>query len=71
MTVENIKTQEINLMNDCLFKALFRSIEAREVVASFLSSVTGIEKEKLINAEYVGGEVPKRRLTEKGKISEF
>lgn len=29
MTEENIKTKEINLMNDAMFKALFRSTEAR------------------------------------------
>ena len=70
MTEENIKTKEINLMNDAMFKALFRSREARNVVSSFLSSVTGIKKEILMNAKYVGGELPKRKLTEKGKESD-
>lgn len=66
----NNKTKPINLMNDAMFKALFRSSEARDMVASFLSSVTGIKKEILMNANYVGGELPKRKLTEKGKISD-
>lgn len=70
MTAIDVKTKEINLMNDAMFKALFRSKEARNIVASFLSRVTGIKKEVLMNAEYVGGEISKRRLTEKGKISD-
>lgn len=71
MLEENIKTKEINLMNDAMFKALFRSREARSIVSSFLSSLTGIKKEVLMNANYVGGELPKRRLTEKGKMSDI
>lgn len=71
MTKENIKIKEINLMNDAMFKALFRSREARGIISSFLSSVTGIKKEVLMNAKYVGGEIPKRRLTEKGKTSDI
>ena len=67
----NVKTKEINLMNDALFKAIFRSQEARSVVAGFLSSVTGIDKELLMNAKYVGGEIPKMKLTEKVKISDI
>lgn len=59
------------MLNDTMFKALFRSIEAREMVASFLSSVTGIEKEELRNAEYQGGELPKKNLKEKGKTSDI
>lgn len=70
MTVEDVKTKEINLMNDAMFKALFRSREARSVVSSFLSSITGIKKEVLMNAKYVGGELPKIKLTEKGKTSD-
>ena len=54
-TQTEVNTKEINLMNDQLFKAFFRSIEARKMIASFLSSVTGIDKEILINAKYIGG----------------
>ena len=67
---QEVVKKEINLMNDQLFKAFFRSIEARRMIASFLSSVTGIEKEKLINAQYIGGELPKRKEYEKGKSSD-
>ena len=67
----NVKTKEINLMNDAMLKAIFRSQEARSVVAGFLSSVTGIDKELLMNAKYVGGEISKMKLTEKVKISDI
>ena len=63
--------KEINMLNDALLKALFRSQEARDMIASFLSSITKISKEKLMTAEYVGGENPKRRLYEKGKTSDI
>ena len=43
------KTQEklknINMLNDAMFKSLFRSIEARKMVSNFLSEITGIDKE--------------------------
>lgn len=70
----DIKTHyitQINMLNDALLKALFRSQEARNMIASFLSSITKISKEKLMTAEYVGGENPKRRLYEKGKTSDI
>ena len=67
---QEVVKKEINLMNDQLFKAFFRSIEERRMIASFLRSVTGIEKEKLINAQYIGGELPKRKEYEKGKSSD-
>ena len=70
MLTEINNDKKINLMNDVLFKAFFRSREAREVVSTFLSSVTGIEKEKFMKAKYVGGEIPKKKLYEKGKTSD-
>ena len=69
------KTQEklknINMLNDAMFKALFRSIEAREMVSNFLSELTGIDKEILMNADYQGGELVKKKLDEKGKTSDI
>ena len=59
------------MLNDAMFKALFRSVEARRVVASFLSSLTGIDESLLIEAEYQGGELPKKILKEKGKTSDI
>lgn len=50
------------MMNDALLKSLFRSIEAREMVVSFLSAVTGISEESLMKAEYVDREIPKRSV---------
>ena len=60
----------LNLLNDAMFKALFRSIEARGVVSEVISNLTGIDKEILMKADYQGGELPKKKITEKGKISD-
>ena len=63
--------KQINMYNDALFKALFRSVEARSMVSSFLSSITGIDKDILMNADYQGGELPKKILSEKNKTSDI
>ena len=70
-TTDVVKIKNINMLNDALFKSLFRSSEAREMVSSFLSEITGIDKEKLMKADYQGGELPKKILTEKGKSSDI
>ena len=57
---------EINMYNDKLFKAFFTSIEARGMVSSFLSAITGIDKEKFINATYISGLEP-TTITKKEK----
>jgi len=63
---------KINLYNDKLFKAFFTSIEARGMVSSFLSAITGIDKEKFINATYIGGlEEPINVNKEKGKRTDI
>lgn len=59
------------MLNDAMFKALFRSIEARSMVSSLISSITDIPKEDLMKAEYQGGELPKKILKEKGKTSDI
>ena len=51
---------EINLLNDAMFKALFRSVEARKVVSEVISVLTGIDKDILMKADYQGGEIPKK-----------
>ena len=66
----NTKLKKVNVMNDAVAKAFLRSKEARMVVASFLSEVTGIDKTILMNATYTGGEIPKRRNYEKNKESD-
>ena len=70
MLKEEIRNMKIDVMNDALAKALLRSEEAREVVATFISKVSGIDKELLINAKYVGGEIPKKKVYEKNKESD-
>ena len=70
MLKNEIRNMKIDVMNDALAKALLRSEEAREVVATFISKVAGIDKELLINAKYVGGEIPKKKIYEKNKESD-
>jgi hypothetical protein len=65
------KLDEVNMLNDSMFKALFRSIEARGMVANFLSGITGIPVKDLLNADYEGGELPKRNIKEKTKVSDI
>ena len=67
----NTKLKKVNVMNDAVAKAFLRSKEARMIVASFLSEVTGIDKSVLMNATYTGGEIPKRRNYEKNKESDI
>ena len=62
--------KKIDLCNDACFKAIFRSIEARNIVATFLSKITGISKEKIKHASFTGGEIPKSILNEKRKDSD-
>ena len=45
----NTELKKINVMNDAVAKAFLRSREARMIVASFLSEVTGIDKKILID----------------------
>ena len=71
MVDEIIKRDEIDILNDACFKSLFRSVEARGMVSRFLSALTGISKERFLNAEYVGGELTKKKLTERGKIADI
>ena len=62
---------EIDILNDICFTSLFRSVEARGMVSRFLSALTGISKERFLNAEYVGEELTKKKLTERGKIADI
>ena len=63
--------ETINMLNDAMFKSLFRSKEARDMVASFLHEITGIQEERLKNANYQGGELPKKNLQEKKKEADI
>ncbi len=66
----DLKIQEINMLNDAMFKSVIRSEEARPLVNKFLHFLTNIEMEKLERATFMGGEIPKKNLKEKGKISD-
>ena len=67
---EEIKNENINLMNDALAKSILRSKEARGPVIKFLSGITHIPKRKFKDALFVGGEIPKNHKKEKGKASD-
>ena len=62
--------RKLNMMLDSIFKAISRSIEARSLIASVISELTDIEEDKILKARFVGGEIPKQRKYEKGKISD-
>ena len=66
----NTKLKEINMLNDAMFKSVIRSKEARPLVNAFLHSLTFIEEEKLAKATYMSGEITKKHIKEKGKISD-
>ena len=66
----NTKSKEINMLNDAMFKSVIRSKEARPVVNNFLHFLTHIQMDKLETATYMGGEITKSHMDEKGKISD-
>ena len=71
MTSNIISKDNVNLLNDHLFKALFRSVETRDLVASFLSKITNIDFDQLKNADFQGGEISKKNIHEKAKVSDI
>ena len=66
----NTKLKEINMLNDAMFKSIIRSKEARPVANTFLHFLTHIEMDKLETAIYMGKEIKKSHINEKGKISD-
>ena len=52
--IDKKETERVLRMdNDYLFKSLFRSVEARSMVALILSKITGLDEEVLLNADYI------------------
>ena len=64
----DLKIQEINMLNDAMFKSVIRSEEARPLVNKFLHFLTNIEMEKLERATFMGGEIPKKISKKKEKF---
>ena len=58
------------MLNDAMFKSVIRSKEARPIVNNFLHFLTNIKMDKLETATYMGGEITKSHMDEKGKISD-
>lgn len=69
--VKETRREGLDILNDVCSKALFRSVEARGMFSRFLSVVTGISKEYFLNVEYIGGELTKTILTERGKVADI
>lgn len=64
--------EEINALNDALFKSLMVNANNREMVADVLSAITGIDNKELMNATYIGGaEIVKRKMIEKKKATDL
>lgn len=61
------KEKAINLQNDWLFKAYMTNPNSREMVSNVISEITGIDKEILRNATYIGGEEIAKRNKEQKK----
>ncbi len=57
-------------MNDAAFKSLIRAEETRDIVIGVLSDITPVLENELKNALFLGGEVPKEILKEKGMVSD-
>ena len=57
-------------MNDAAFKSLIRAEETRNIVIDVLSDITPVLENELKNALFLGGEVPKEILKEKGMVSD-
>ena len=57
-------------MNDAAFKSLIRAEETRNIVIGVLSDITPVLESELKNALFLGGEVPKELLKEKGMVSD-
>ncbi len=63
----NVKTKNINKMNDAMFKAIMCHENNREMVVAFLNSITGIPKVILRSANYISGEEIIKRKEESKK----
>ncbi len=72
MKQEVLVDKEINLQNDCLFKAFMTNPNSREMVSSVISELTGIDKKLLLNATYIGGEeIAKKNMQEKKQATDM
>ena len=64
--------KEVNVLNDVLFKALMCHERNRTLVVDVLHALTGIKKESLYHATYIGGEeILKSNLKEKKQATDL
>ncbi len=71
MIDEKEKKTGLNKMNDAAFKAICRSDEGKVILSSFLQQVTFIPKGVFQTAEFVGGELTKGFINEKGQTADI
>ncbi len=71
-TVEKEKLEEkkIHFMNDAMAKSIIRSKSLRNTISNFLSGITKISSDRIAESVFMGGEIPKRNMNEKGKNSD-
>ncbi len=68
MTKET-KITEFSFSNDALLTSLFKSMEAREILASFLEEVTSIPKEEFMDVQFVYNEFSDMIMAKNSEIS--
>ena len=57
-------------MNDAMAKSIIRSKSLRVTISNFLSGITHIPSVLIDKSVFMGGEIPKRNMNEKGKSSD-
>ena len=68
----NKSKNRINTFEDSLFKYMMCHEKNRDMVVDLINALTGIKKEEIYNATFIGGgEIPKKRKTQKKQSTDF
>ena len=65
------KLKTFNVFCDPFAKSLLRSEEMRPLLAHVLSKLTGFNEMDILKATFIGGELPKDNLKQKGQIADI
>ena len=65
------RLKKFNVFYDPFAKSLLRSEEMRPLLANVLSTITGFSEQDILNATFIGGELPKDNLKQKGQIADI
>lgn len=68
---DDLENREFCFLYDALAKSILRANETRELVAGALSYVTSFPKKDIVEAEFVGGELPKDNIKQKGQVADI